>query len=160
MGDGHRVPELVAVGPDRGGAVELAEDEALLEPTHVADLPEEGVDDLHLRPEEVLLSQPGDQGQGGGAGVPDLGDDLVGSGWGRVGGDGLVSEHGRSIENPALPRGVDGVRARALLQRATTLMDLGRFAEALPLLEERLELPPGDSRVERLLEAARSRSPG
>lgn len=41
------------------------------------------------------------------------------------------------------------------LQRATTLMDLGRFAEAVPELERYLELAPGDARALRLLELAR-----
>lgn len=41
------------------------------------------------------------------------------------------------------------------LQRATTLMDLGRFAEAVPELERYLELAPGDDRARQLLAIAR-----
>jgi len=61
VGDGAGVPQRIAVGADRRLAERVAEHPELLEPRHVADLPEERVDDGQARAPELLIAEVGDE---------------------------------------------------------------------------------------------------
>ncbi len=66
-------------------------------------------------------------------------------------------EYAAAIEDYDRALAIDPTLAEAMFNRATALMDLGRFAEALPALERLLVLAPQYPRAEELLKVARER---
>ena len=53
--DGRRVVQFVGLPQDRGVAVEVAQNEVLVEPRNVPDLPPQRIDDGHLGPHQLVV---------------------------------------------------------------------------------------------------------
>jgi len=64
------IVERIGIAQERFSAFAMAQDEMLVEPGDVADLPEQRIDDVEPRPNKLLRRQPGNEGESAATAVP------------------------------------------------------------------------------------------